>query len=202
MRIKISKRQRSIIYFCIISTLIIFSTLFLLRFFNPNVGLVDKNTSKIYSNKNSPPKGSDKIFYNVVHIVDGDTIDIIINGSKVRLRLLGINSPESVASNRPDECFGTEASNNIKKLLENRKVYIEYDPLKKDKADVYGRELVYVYRDDGLFINKEMIKTGSAHEYTYQGEKYTYQNDFKKYEGLAKSQKIGLWSSSTCGGKK
>jgi micrococcal nuclease len=131
--------------------------------------------------------------YNVVHVADGDTIDIEKDGSKVRLRLLGINSPESVAKNRP--------SMYMSELAVAKKVRIELDSLKPEK-DEYGRVLAYVWREDGLFINKQMIQSGNAYEYTYNSEKYKFQNDFKTTQRTAKEKNLGLWSTSTCNGKK
>lgn len=139
--------------------------------------------------------------YDVTHIVDGDTIDIDISGKSNRVRLLGVNTPESVAQNRPDECYGREASEYLKSLLEKRKVSIELD-LKKPERDEYGRILAYIMRDDKLNINKAMIEGGYAYEYTYKGQKYKYQSEFKQSQNIAKQEKKGLWASNTCAGKK
>lgn len=138
--------------------------------------------------------------YPVLKIVDGDTIDILIENQTIRVRLLGINSPESVAPRRSVECFGEEASQYLKKILKDSIVRLEKDVNKPD-TDEYGRWLRYVYVYN-LFINQEMISNGYAYEYTYHDEYYTFQNEFKNAEKNARESQIGLWNKKTCNGKK
>src|SRR5689334_4575454 len=64
----------------------------------------------------------------VVKVVDGDTIDISLNGQTSRVRMIGINTPESVDPRRNVQCFGTEASNRLKQLLSGQTVFFEDDP--------------------------------------------------------------------------
>jgi micrococcal nuclease len=142
-----------------------------------------------------------KKYYKVIRIVDGDTFVVSLSGKEDKVRMLGINTPESVAKNRPDECFGKEASLKTKELLLGQNVLLEFD-ITKPKKDEYGRLLIYVFREDGLFVSEELIKIGFAYEYTYNREKYKYQKDFKEAEAYAKKNKLGLWSESTCGGSK
>jgi micrococcal nuclease len=139
--------------------------------------------------------------YSVVHITDGDTIDIEKEGTKVRVRLLGMNSPESVDPRRPTECYGKEAKNYMIELLQDKKVRLQLDALKPER-DEYGRVLAYIWREDGLFVNQDMIERGYAYEYTYKQEKYKFQENFKSTQGKAKERAVGLWAQSTCNGKK
>lgn len=136
----------------------------------------------------------------IVHITDGDTFDILIDGRKSRVRMLGINTPESVDPRRPVECFGREASNYLKDLINNKQVRLEQDS-DKPGTDEYGRLLRYVFLGD-TNINEQMIRDGYAYEYTYKSEKYTYQNQFKKAEKFARENKLGLWAENTCNGEK
>ena len=136
----------------------------------------------------------------VTHITDGDTFDIMIDGNKSRVRMLGINTPESVDPRRPVECFGREASNYLKGLIDNKQVRLEQDPDKTD-TDEYGRLLRYVFLGD-TNINEQMIRDGYAYEYTYKSEKYMYQNQFKQAEKFARENKLGLWVDDTCRGEK
>jgi micrococcal nuclease len=138
-------------------------------------------------------------YYKVVKVVDGDTIDIIMNGKTERLRLIGINTPEVVDPRKTVECFGREASDNAKKLLSGQEVRVEAD-LTQDDRDKYGRLLRYVWRRDGLFYNLEAIKDGFAYEYTYQLP-YIYQKDFKAAQKYAEDNKLGLWADGACGVK-
>lgn len=138
-------------------------------------------------------------YYKVAKVVDGDTIDIIMNGRTERLRLIGINTPEIVDPRKPVECFGREASDNAKKLLSNEEARVEGDASQDDR-DKYGRLLRYVWRRDGLFYNLEVIKDGFAHEYTYQLP-YIYQKDFKAAQKYAEENKLGLWADGVCSQK-
>lgn len=135
--------------------------------------------------------------YDVVKVVDGDTIKININGVEETVRLIGINSPETVDPDKPVECFGPESSDEMKNLLSGQKVRIEKDPTQGDR-DKYGRLLAYVWREDGLFINQYMVEQGYAREYTYMGKPYQYQKQFKASEIFAQRQMIGLWLPGVC----
>jgi len=98
-------------------------------------------------------------YYTVTSIVDGDTLKVDMNGTIETLRLIGIDTPETVDPRKPVQCFGTEASNKARALLLGQKVRIESDS-SQDTRDKYGRLLVYVYRSDGLFFNKSMVEQG------------------------------------------
>lgn len=136
------------------------------------------------------------IYYSVTLVVDGDTIKISKDGKEETLRLIGIDTPETVDPRKPVQCFGKEASNKTKELLLGRKVAIEQDA-SQDTRDKYGRLLVYVYRDDGLFFNKYLLEEGYAHEYTY-AVAYKYQAEFKKAQQAAQTQQKGLWAPNAC----
>lgn len=138
--------------------------------------------------------------YPVVKVIDGDTIDVLVENQTVRVRLLGINSPESVDPRRPVECFGKEASHYLKNILGDSIVRLEKDRDKPD-ADEYGRWLRYVYMND-IFINRDMIVNGYVYAYTYHNERYRFQNEFNDAEKSARESQIGLWNKDTCGGKK
>jgi len=102
-------------------------------------------------------------YYLVSSVVDGDTLKVNINGTIETLRLIGMDTPETVDPRKPVQCFGKEASNKAKELLIGKKVRIEKDST-QGELDKYGRRLVYIYREDGLFYNKYMIEQGYAHE--------------------------------------
>ena len=152
-------------------------------------------------NKITPPVVSDSSqykYYSVTSVVDGDTIKISIDGTVTTLRLIGLDTPETVDPRKPVQCFGKEASNKAKELLSGKKIRIEKDSTQGD-LDKYGRTLAYVFREDGLFYNKYMIEQGYAHEYTY-GTPYKYQTEFKNAQKTAQTNLLGLWSPNTCNG--
>jgi micrococcal nuclease len=136
--------------------------------------------------------------YAVAKVVDGDTIEVNINGITEKLRLIGIDTPETVDPRKPVQCFGKEASSRAKELLEGNKVRLESDP-SQDNRDKYDRLLRYVYLEDGTSYNKLIISEGYAHEYTYNIP-YKYQSEYKQAQKDAESAQKGLWSPSTCSG--
>ena len=145
------------------------------------------------------PTPSAKKYYKVVKVVDGDTIDVEIDGRTERVRLLGINTPEVVDPRRPVECFGREASAKAHELLDGREVELEADPSQTDR-DKYDRLLRYARTKEGLFYNLEIIKAGYAYEYTYDLP-YKYQAQFKATQQEAQNKKAGLWADGACGEK-
>jgi len=137
-------------------------------------------------------------YYSVSSVVDGDTLKVNINGTIETLRLIGMDTPETVDPRKPVQCFGKEASNKAKELLSGKKVRLEIDQT-QGELDKYGRRLAYIYSEDGLFYNKYMIEQGYAHEYTYNTP-YKYQADFKAAQKTAQQNLRGLWSPDTCNG--
>jgi micrococcal nuclease len=136
----------------------------------------------------------------VVRVVDGDTIEVNDNCEPLTVRLIGINTPETLDPRKPVECFGIESSNYAKSLLENTKVKIEIDPSQGER-DKYGRYLGYVIMEDGTNYNLKMLEQGFAYEYTYNTP-YKYQSEFKKAQADAQASGKGLWSAATCNGLK
>ena len=134
--------------------------------------------------------------YPVVKVVDGDTIAVLMNGKSVTIRLIGLDTPEVVDPRKPVQCFGQEASNEAKKLLAGKGVWLEQDPT-QDTYDKYGRLLAYVFFPDGTNFEELMISGGYGHEYTYQIP-YKYQKEFKAAENNAREEKKGLWADGVC----
>mgnify|MGYP001574645881 CR=1 FL=1 len=136
--------------------------------------------------------------YRVVKVVDGDTLDVDIDKKIERLRLIGIDTPETVDPRKSVQCFGIEASSKSKELLEGKFVTLESDDTQSVR-DKYKRLLVYVFLPDGTNFNKFMIEEGYAYEYTYDSA-YKYQSEFKEAQVSAQSSNKGLWNPSTCSG--
>jgi len=137
-----------------------------------------------------------EIFYEVVKVVDGDTLSVSIDGKTQTLRLIGIDTPETVHPSKPVECFGIEASNKAKEVLNYQSVRIEKDATQGD-YDKYNRLLAYVFLKDGTNFNQMMIEEGYAYEYTYNSV-YKYQSEFKQVEEQARTLKKGLWADDAC----
>ncbi|MEK9157392.1 MAG: thermonuclease family protein [Patescibacteria group bacterium] len=132
----------------------------------------------------------------VVKVVDGDTITVSINGESETIRIIGINTPETVDPRKPVECFGQEASTKARELLDGQSVRLEIDA-SQGETDKYDRLLRYVFLSDGSDFGKLMISEGYAYEYTYQAP-YQYQVAYKTAQGEAQSAKRGLWADNAC----
>ncbi|WP_322816772.1 thermonuclease family protein [Chloroflexus sp.] len=147
-----------------------------------------------------PPLPDNLTHAQVVRVVDGDTIIVRIGWDEERVRLIGINTPESVDPRRPVECFGKEAASNARKLVDRQTVFLEDDP-SQDSRDRFGRLLRYVWLEDGRMVNLEQIRQGYAYEYTYNVP-YRYQAIFRAAETEARNAQRGLWAPETCNGQR
>lgn len=134
----------------------------------------------------------------VTKVIDGDTIQVLLNGKTETIRLIGIDTPETVDPRKPVQCFEKEASEEAEKILEGQRITLESDPT-QDTRDKYGRLLNYIFLADGTNFNLFMIRQGFAYEYTYKVP-YKYQQEFKLVQKEAKNENLGLWSPSSCSG--
>lgn len=136
----------------------------------------------------------------VSKVVDGDTIKVTKNEATYTVRLIGVDTPETVDPRKTVQCFGKEASAFTKGLIEGKEVTLTTDPT-QDLTDKYKRWLRYVHLADGTFVNQQIIAEGYGYEYTY-AVAYTYQQAFKDAQADAQKNSKGLWNSSTCSGKR
>lgn len=136
--------------------------------------------------------------YPVTKVVDGDTIWIDDSGTRVKTRLIGLDTPETQDPRKGVQCFGVEASEHAKQLLTGQSVYLESDPT-QDSTDHYGRALSYVWTTSGELFNLEMIREGYGFEYTYDLP-YRYQDQFRAAESDARGNGRGLWAPAACAG--
>lgn len=131
----------------------------------------------------------------VVKVIDGDTFVYSQNDEEKTVRLLGIDTPETVDPRKPVQCFGKEASNQLHSLLDGQEVRLEADPT-ANEHDRYAREMRYVYLTDGLMVNRHMVANGYAHSTPdYQ---FTYRDEFVNLEKEASINQKGLWNPAVC----
>jgi micrococcal nuclease len=116
-------------------------------------------------------------------------------GDEYRLRLIGIDTPESVKPGTPVECFGNEASSAAKALLEGEEVRLVKDV---EEADQYDRLLRYVYLE-GEMANARLVANGYASAYTYPPN-VRHADLFVQLEREAREDDRGLWAPDTCSG--
>ncbi|MBI2953205.1 MAG: thermonuclease family protein [Chloroflexi bacterium] len=122
-------------------------------------------------------------------MIDGDTIEVEIEGRKYTVRYIGINTPETVDPRRPVERYGKEASEKNKELVGGKVVTLEKDVSETDR---YGRLLRYVYVD-AIFVNAELVRLGYAQASSYPPD-VRYQQLFQQMERQARENRRGLWS--------
>jgi endonuclease YncB( thermonuclease family) len=125
----------------------------------------------------------------VVRVVDGDTV--VLDGNE-KVRLIGINTPESVDPRRPVQRFGKEASAYAKALLQGKRVRVEHDVEKKDR---YGRTLAYLHLEDGTFVNLRLVQEGYASAYRYPPN-VRHAEEFRLAERRAREGKKGMWGDA------
>lgn len=133
----------------------------------------------------------------VNEVVDGDTVKVDLGAKVEVVRIIGIDTPETVAPNQPVGCFGKEASAQAKLLLLGKFVTLTPDPT-QDRRDKYDRLLAYVTvngQDFGLL----MVADGFAREYTYD-RPYQHQAAYRAAQADARARGLGLWSPDTCAG--
>lgn len=128
----------------------------------------------------------------VLKVVDGDTVDVSINSQKETVRLIGIDAPEISDLSKP-QCFGKEATDKAKELLNDKAIILEKDQT-QDNRDKYNRLLRYVFLEDEINFNQLMLSEGFVREYTFKNISYKYQSEFKKAQARAKENKKGLWN--------
>lgn len=128
--------------------------------------------------------------YQIIRIVDGDTVRIDYEGTDTSVRLIGVDTPETVHPNRPEEEYGKEASMFLHNLLQGESVYLRFDA---EKTDGLGRMSAYLYRaPDGLFVNLEIVRQGYGHAYT--DFPFEYIDFFLHYSERARLTEKGLWA--------
>jgi len=152
-------------------------------------GYLGLETTQTSSKTGTTTTNASSKLYDVVRVVDGDTFIIEYNGKQERVRLIGVDTPESVHPNEEKNTeFGDEVSKYSKKMLTGKQVSLEFDV---DERDQYGRLLAYVYLD-GQMYNKLLLEKGYAQVSTYPPN-VKYVNDFTAIQKKARENKVGMW---------
>ncbi|MBP9747629.1 thermonuclease family protein [Patescibacteria group bacterium] len=138
----------------------------------------------------------------ITRVIDGDTVEALMDGetSVVKVRFLGVDTPESVDPRRGVQCFGKEASAYTKRLLQGQRVELRED-LQADDRDKYGRLLRNILREDGMDVNATLIAEGYAQAYLSFPLSAKRKAQLRLLQEQAKTEERGLWSPSTCNGE-
>lgn len=145
-----------------------------------------------HQDKSSPTRQDERIKVRVTRVVDGDTFEI--EGEK-KVRLIGVDTPETVKPNTPVQPYGKEASEFTKKSLLEKNVSLEKDVSDTDR---YGRLLRYVYLEDGTFYNEMLVREGYARVSTYPPD-VKHVDLFLSAERYARENDKGLWGLEKTG---
>ena len=144
-------------------------------------------TSSVY------PLGERQAQYRTVRrVVDGDTL---VLENKERVRLIGVDTPETKHPRKPVEYYGKEATAFTKRKVQGKPVRLEFDQANAHigHKDKYKRTLAYVFLEDGTFLNAEIVKQGYGFAYTRFP--FIYLEEFRRYEREAREQGRGLWGN-------
>ncbi len=137
---------------------------------------------------NQPPaEGRTEVV--VERVVDGDTF-VIRSPEKTRVRLIGVDTPETVKPDHPVEPFGPEAGALTRQWIEGKSVVLEFD---REKHDKYGRLLAYVWVD-GKMLNEELLRQGLGRallQYNFSADR---KEMFRRAEAEARAARRGVWS--------
>ena len=139
--------------------------------------------------------GADQVYGKVTSVTDGDTISVEVYGQVQPVRLIGVDTPETVAPGQPVGCYGKEAAHYTERELTGRLIRLEI-PRIGDSEDAYGRTLAYVYLDtdeDGVYehlFNEDLITLGLARTTTFS---HAHRREFERLREDAEARRVGLW---------
>lgn len=130
-------------------------------------------------------------YYKVTYVTDGDTFTVNMDGRTEKVRLIGVDTPETVKPNSPQECYGKKASDFTKHTLADQTVRLEADPINQNR-DRYDRLLRYAYLPDGSLFNATLISEGYA--FAYLSFPFTKSEEFRQLQVKAHENNVGLWA--------
>ncbi len=135
----------------------------------------------------------------VLRVVDGDTFEAryLDDDREWKVRILGIDTPETVDPRKPVECFGKEASQKMTDLIEGTRIRLDEDP-EADEVDRYGRLLRNVILTDGTDVGALMVSEGYAHALTSFPLNAERKVELRELERQAQENEVGLWSPDAC----
>lgn len=131
----------------------------------------------------------------VTRVIDGDTVEATWRRAERDVRLLGVDTPETVAPGQPVECYGPEASAFTERRLEDRRVRLEFD---QERLDRYDRTLAYLWRKGRLF-NVVLVRRGFATVLIYPPND-KYEDELRQAQRQARQNRVGLWEECRGGG--
>ncbi|SHQ46007.1 thermonuclease family protein [Mycobacteroides abscessus] len=148
---------------------------------------------------NSGSARSEGFVATVVKVVDGDTADIQSQArGRLRIRIVGINTPEVKKPGYSVGCGGPEASNFAKELLAGQQVTVVLDP-SQDAHDRWGRTVAALFLADGRNFSVESAAAGHAHSYVYNRRPSRWAEEIRAAEQRAREASKGFWGPPCLG---
>jgi micrococcal nuclease len=130
----------------------------------------------------------------VEHVIDGDTVRVLRRGASITMRLIGVDTPETVDPRKPVEAYGREAATFLRNLVEGEEVWVDHNAA--ETLDKYSRELAYLYRvPDGLSLNAEIIRQGYGHAMVEFP--HPLMGPYRTLEARARLLHKGLWAPAS-----
>jgi micrococcal nuclease len=137
----------------------------------------------------------------IIHMIDPDSLIVRENGKLMLVQLIGADAPELTGRDKSPQCYDSEA---LKKAAAyftvNRNISLSIDG-KAGEKDQYGRDLRYVYLQDGSLYNENLLKEGLAKESNPQNTEYKFRDEFLRAQEAAKSGNSGIWNANGCQGQ-
>lgn len=129
--------------------------------------------------------------YTVKQFLDGDTVLVDMNGTEEKIRFIGIDTPETHKENTPVQCYGPAAATYTKNRIGSQRIRLVSDSLTTNR-DRYDRLLRYVYLEDGVNLNLELVQKGYAFAYAFP---FAKSQEFNAAMEKAQADKSGLWGN-------
>lgn len=152
-------------------------------------GILSTVASKETGTKTQKTPAPPGYFY-VTYVYDGDTLAVNMDGNEEKIRMIGVDTPETVKPNSPTECYGKKASDFLKNRLNGKYVRLESDAINQNR-DRYDRLLRYVFDSDGILVNKQIIEEGYG--FAYLSFPFTKSEEFRLTQVKAREQSKGVW---------
>lgn len=144
------------------------------------------------------PKGAIKSSVPVIRVVDGDTLHVLVDGIDTTVRVIGIDTPETVKPGAPVECFGPQASDFAHDMLDGHRVTLEFDG-SQGPQDRFGRTLAHVWVEnaDGTLTSFEWaaVSGGFADERVYGDSPHAWHDELAAAEEAARAAGVGMWGA-------
>jgi endonuclease YncB( thermonuclease family) len=176
-------------FFCFVAGL--FSSIII------NICVENNDTTKEYKTKSAKiattPFQESLTKAKMTRSIDGDTIEVRITNNRevIKVRLIGVDTPEMKSNSHRPEYMAEEAKIYTETFTYNKNLYLEFGD---KKTDMFGRTLAYVYDENGDCLNLNLIRYGYALAYTKFN--FKHRSEYIKEECVAKDKGIGLWSKN------